>query len=243
MAFLFALMKTCSEQSAGFTLIELLVVLAIMAVLVVLFLPQRHRLGPRARMARCRSNLQPISQALQMFAVDRGGAPPRLSGIRPFFDSETAYRDAIASYVGIKSKPSPSDLVFACPSDKFFYDRMGNSPVYVPHPLHQQTGHAFASYSFNTNGFTSHAGGKPAWESVSEPSRTILIADAPASFPYSWHYPKLPLGKDNAAFTDAQNMVGFVDGHVGDIRVYFDGHTPASSQDPPAGYGYKWKAN
>ena len=45
-------------------------------------------------------------------------------------------------------------------------------------------------------------------------------------------------------FTDARNVVAFVDGHVSYIKIYFD---PSKQQeawqyDPPSKYDYRWSA-
>jgi hypothetical protein len=67
----------------------------------------------------------------------------------------------------------------------------------------------------------------------------VLVAEAPAFFPYSWHQPRRGEGP---MFNDAKDTVGFVDGHASYIKIYYE-EVPgylACFYDPPAGYEYKW---
>ena len=51
---------------------------------------------------------------------------------------------------------------------------------------------------------------------------------------------------ENAKFNDAKDIVGFVDGHVDYIGIYWSGSPPGSLAmfyDPPAGYGYQWSGD
>ena len=82
-----------------------------------------------------------------------------------------------------------------------------------------------------------------------------LVLEAPAQFPYSWHDPKrpLPVGNDLPVFKDAKNLVGFVDGHVSYIKIFWNTNlipypgglliSMASDYDPPAGYEYQWSGD
>jgi hypothetical protein len=38
-------------------------------------------------------------------------------------------------------------------------------------------------------------------------------------------------------------MLGFVDGHVEFVKMYYDGKTPAWDYNPPAGYRYQWSGD
>ncbi|MDB6131582.1 MAG: hypothetical protein JWM04_2689, partial [Verrucomicrobiales bacterium] len=72
------------------------------------------------------------------------------------------------------------------------------------------------------------------------------VAEASAYIPWSWHQPKLPFTHQNAIFSDAMNMVSFVDGHVSYIKIYWDGvNRPglALNYNPPAGYEYRWSGD
>jgi prepilin-type processing-associated H-X9-DG protein len=44
-------------------------------------------------------------------------------------------------------------------------------------------------------------------------------------------------------FNDAKNMVGFVDGHVSYLKIYYDGQKIAWAYNPPAGYDYQWSGD
>ena len=45
-------------------------------------------------------------------------------------------------------------------------------------------------------------------------------------------------------FDDAKNLVGFVDGHVGYIKIYWEiAYSPTLAFDPPPGYDYQWSAD
>jgi len=62
----------------GFTLIELLVVIAIIAILAAILFPVFAQAKRRGQMTSCGSNLRQISQAVLMYANDRGGCLPRV---------------------------------------------------------------------------------------------------------------------------------------------------------------------
>jgi hypothetical protein len=92
--------------------------------------------------------------------------------------------------------------------------------------------------------------------SVKHPSRTVLVTEATALFPFSWHQPKRPLyiiTRDNCPdhiFNNAMNMVSFVDGHVCIMKIYWNAvqppdhrFVPACAYDPPDGYDYQWSGN
>jgi prepilin-type processing-associated H-X9-DG protein len=81
--------------------------------------------------------------------------------------------------------------------------------------------------------------------SVIHPGRTLLVAEASALAPWSWHEPSPRL-----LFNDAKNMVSFVDGHVSYIKSYWNstpypggGLSFALAYDPPEGYDYQWSGN
>ena len=51
-------------------------------------------------------------------------------------------------------------------------------------------------------------------------------------------------GRANTPFYDnAESMVGFVDGHVDFVPIYFDGINPAYTRDPIGGYDYKYSGD
>jgi hypothetical protein len=83
--------------------------------------------------------------------------------------------------------------------------------------------------------------------SIKEPAKTVMVAEGAAFIPWSWHDAKRPFSPENAKFNDAQNIVGFVDGHVGYIKIYWSGNNPPGSlamfYDPPPAYSYKWSGD
>ena len=89
--------------------------------------------------------------------------------------------------------------------------------------------------------------------SIKDPARTILVAEVPAFFPYSWHHSSIPGGVTLPGgvvlYNGAKNMVSFVDGHVDYVRIYWNSistfgiYTLAMQYDPPAGYDYKWSGD
>jgi hypothetical protein len=83
---------------------------------------------------------------------------------------------------------------------------------------------------------------------VRHPAKTILVAEHGAFVPYSWHKPKQPISStNNWCFNNAMDMVGFVDGHVNYIKMYWMATpTPkyiSADYDPPAGYEYLWSGD
>jgi prepilin-type N-terminal cleavage/methylation domain-containing protein/prepilin-type processing-associated H-X9-DG protein len=128
---------------------------------------------------------------------------------------------------------------------------------FVHKPLHNQTNQVFTSYAYNagmvttrpttnsdgtitpaTTNFYGIAGMR--LESIAHPARTVLIAEAPAYAPYLWHQPKKPFSEGNSKFNDSKNVVGFADGHVSYIKMYYDGKNFAWASNPPAKYEYQW---
>ncbi len=90
--------------------------------------------------------------------------------------------------------------------------------------------------------------------SIREPARTVLLTEASAFYPYSWHDPSPTPGAQliengGALFNDAKNMVGFVDGHASFVKIYWNTnavggvHSMALLYDPPSGYDYKWSGD
>jgi prepilin-type processing-associated H-X9-DG protein len=79
---------------------------------------------------------------------------------------------------------------------------------------------------------------------VRHPGRTILLAEVPALFPYSWHDPSSHGAADpmyGVMYNDSKNVVSFVDGHVSCIKIYCNpGQGMACFYNPPAGYDYQW---
>jgi prepilin-type processing-associated H-X9-DG protein len=87
--------------------------------------------------------------------------------------------------------------------------------------------------------------------SIKHPARTVLLAEASALAPWSWHAPVWPdVPRESLTYNDAKNMVSFVDGHVSYLKIFWNtnrypngGFSFALAYDPPAGYGYQWSGD
>lgn len=256
----------------AFTLIELLVVIAIVAILAALLVPTITSAREKAKRTTCLNNLRQINLGLRMYCDDSNDISPTKSADAEFWSqSWSRYRRLINDYVGVKSAPSPQDKLFACPDDTFYVDIRPISGDPAPYglfvsqsSLHQQTNFDYSSYAFNggiSNAFSVYTnnigiGGRK-MSSIKDPAKTVMVTEVPAFFPYSWHQP----GNDSSfgavrfnggalLFTDAKNMVSFVDGHANFIKIFWN---PAPTQpgiwaialqyDPPPGYDYKWSGD
>jgi prepilin-type N-terminal cleavage/methylation domain-containing protein len=238
-------MKSRGSARNAFTLIELLVAMALVAVAAAVLLPGGSR---KPGYVRCMNNLRQIGVAFQMYATDwsHDTAGNTNSFHSPFFNW-TDYRLRLAPYLAVKGAPSPTNQLFTCPKDTFFYESNGRRGV--AKPFHEQAKFNFTSYAFNAGQVTTAspttnrglAGMN--WQSAAHPARTVLIAEVPAYAPYSWHYPKESAFRDYSKFNDARNVLGFVDGHVSVIQIYYDGKKPAWDYNPPATYDYQWSGD
>jgi prepilin-type N-terminal cleavage/methylation domain-containing protein/prepilin-type processing-associated H-X9-DG protein len=254
----------------AFTLIELLVVIAIIGILAALLLPTLSAIKNKTQRTVCSNNLRQINLGLRMYCDDSDDKSPSVKDATFWTKSWSNYRKLIGNYVDVKGDPSSGDKLFACPSDTFYVDLRptGNSPSYAPYlnhaSLHDQTNFDYSSYAFNggtSNVFaiytnTIGVGGRKL-SSIKDPTKTVLVSEASALFPYSWHQPgnsstfgAMTFNNGAVLFDDAKNMVSFVDGHVSFIKIYWN---PAPTQpgtwalamqyNPPAGYDYKWSGD
>jgi len=171
-----------------------------------------------------------ISRALLLYGGDHGGRLP--DGVLPQQgELWWWYKEKVKGYVGLSGPSSANDKLFACPLDRGYSD---------PRPFCKTARFDYGSYVFNGVQLLSTpqiAGW--AVSSVVEPQRTLLVMEWTAHAPLSWHRSRT--GRANAPFySDAQNVVGFVDGHVHFSKIYYDGYTPAYTRDPIPGYDYKY---
>jgi len=255
-------MRRIIKAANGFTLLELLVVIAVIAILAALSFRAVRSAKDKARRTTCLNNLRQINLGVRMYSDDSRDASPSSGSAVVSSNIVTlysAYKGLMKSYVGLKGASSPQDMLFACPADlcyPSFVDGITNSPFYyVRKGLHEQPILDFSSYAFNGgDNITRMVGafavtrpglGGVKLSSIRNPGRTVLIAEASALVPWSWHEPS-----SRTYFTDARNMVSFADGHVSYIKIYWDS-TPfpdgavkfALGFDPPAGYDYQWSPN
>src|SRR5581483_11390974 len=210
-------------KSRGFTLMELLVVTAVVGILAALLMPVLSRAKGSAKRTTCLNNLRQINLATRMYAEDHQDAIVLPSGFTGARTDYQLYKEYVKSYAGYKGGPSPSERLFACPGDTFYYTAGGGSGQYHHSGLCEQTFTDFTSYAFNggnrsgTN-FPGMAGKR--LTSVRTPAKTVLIIEASAMVPFSWHKPRKPSG--DYRFPDSMAMVSHVDGHVNYTRMYFD---------------------
>jgi prepilin-type N-terminal cleavage/methylation domain-containing protein len=255
-------MRETVKKPNAFTLVELLVVIAVIAILAALLFPAVRSAKGRAQRTACLNNLRQINLGVHMYSDDSGDASPSPGSGAVSTNVVTlysAYKGFMKSYVGLKGASSPQDKLFSCPADTFYpnFVTTNSAPQwqYVRQSLHDQPSFDFSSYAFNGGDNITRMVGAVAvtrpglggvkLSSIKHPSRTVLVAEASALVPWSWHEPS-----SSVYFADAKNMVSFVDGHVSYIKIYWDS-TPypgggvkfALGFDPPAGYDYQWSAN
>ncbi len=220
-------------RSFAFSLPDLLVVMAVIAVLAALVVPLWAKGVAKARQARCVANLKEITRAVLRYADDNQQtlpAPPPSQDRIPWF----WYKEQVKGYAGLTGESSRRDKLFACPNDRG-YENQG--------PFCWNQKFDFNSYVFNNvnlPGIPNIAGRTVA--SIKEPEKTLLVMEWTAHAPLSWH--KSRTGKQNYPFySDAENVVSFVDGNVQFIKIYYDGINAAYTRDPIPGYHYKYSGD
>jgi type II secretory pathway pseudopilin PulG len=220
------------QELGGFGLPDLLIIIAVLAIAAAVVLPMQVAKRASASQTLCMNNLRQVNRALLLYAEESQGMFP---AVAPLKDDPIwwFYKELVKSHAGLSGKSSAQDKVFACPDDRGYT---------VPHPFWKNPRFDYSSYVFNgvnLPGVPNLAGAKIA--SVKEPAKTLLTMEFTAHAPLSWHNSRT--GRKNAPFyNDAENMVGFVDGSVKFIKIYYDGINPAFSMDPIIGYDYRYSA-
>jgi prepilin-type N-terminal cleavage/methylation domain-containing protein len=243
------------KRGSGFTLVELLVVIAVIAIVAALLLPALSGAKARAQRTACLNHLRQINLGVHLYAVDNCETLPNLGTTTYIF-----FKEAMQNYLGLNPPASPADPMFTCPADTYYYaDDL--FVIYVPHGRHEQAAFDYSSYVFNGlnlltnyanaayNGVLPGLGGKKL-SAVKNSTRSVLVAEAQAIYPYSWHQPKLA-APGLPMFNDARNLVGCVDGHVSYLKIYWNSelrypngnYSCAGYYDPPDGYEYQWSEN
>jgi hypothetical protein len=197
-----------------------------------------------------------------MYSDDSNDAAPS-SGVTNTIALFSAYKKLMKSYVGIKGASSSQDRLFTCPADVFFpnYVLTNAAPSWewVRESLHSTPIFDYSSYAFNGGDNKSRTSEAGSWtppgltglrlSSIRHAGRTVLVADAAALVPWSWHEAVFAPG-GALPYKDAKNVVSFVDGHVSYIKIYWNsarlpdgGLSFAFAYDPPPSYDYQWSGN
>ncbi len=216
------------NASRAFTLIELLVVIAIIGILASLLLPALSRARETSRRTTCVSNLRQANLAIHLYADDYADVLPVLPDPNPYPNGVGAYyKQLVKGYLGLSGLASPAEKVFVCPSDRI---------------VSTQAVHAFTSYVFN--GYEVGLRDTPRitgqkLSAIKSPTKAVLAGEYPAFFGGSWH----PLVKET--YFNAKTVLSFVDGHVGFIKIYWDGVVGSQPRnyEAPAGYDYQWSGD
>lgn len=185
-----------------------------------------------------------------MYADDSRDSAPPPAKYSAQTNLWTAYKELMKEYVGLRGAASTRDALFACPADNWSYTDFYAKRASIG--LHEEQLSDYSSYAFNTGNYLTNFPGIAGMRlaSIKQPAKTLLVVEAPALWPYSWHYPHIQSGSINAAhFNNARDVVSFVDGHVDYIKMYLDtkhvriGHEEAWHYNPPDGYGYQWSGD
>lgn len=222
-----------SGCKAAFTQTDLVVLLAAIVVLAVLIFIPVTIVREKTGLATCTGNLQQIGRAILRYTEDNQKRLPLAQSAQES-DIWWWYKEQVKGHLGLTGPSSPNDKVFACPADRGYSD---------PMPFHLNSRFDYSSYVFN--GVT--LPGAPnisGWQlsSITFPQQTLLAMEWCAHAPLSWHRSRT--GRKNQPFyNDAMSVVGFVDGHVGFSRIYFDGYNAAYMRDPIPGYDYRFSGH
>lgn len=242
----------------GFSLTELLVVIAAIALLASLLMPVLAGAKNAGNRTACMANLRQLDAGMRMYVDDSGDLAPNTPGTHTNWSlSFNGYKNFMKSYVGVNDTVSPLDKLFACPSDTFYFAISNGFTVLVPLSAHENPYTEYSSYAFNGGNANTNLAqygldcstlgiAGLSISAIKNPARTALIFEAPAANPYSWHEPKLPLDPSNSQFSDARDVLGFVDGHVSYIKMHWSGSRTnglvltAADENPPDEYDYQW---
>lgn len=226
----------------AFTLVELLVAIALIGVLAALLLPALGRARGAARRVACVNNLHQINLAMISYADDHANS---LRAATNDFHIYFTYQQALRPYLS-QNGSSTNNALFACPADNVDCSMPAVTDFFYPDTVAgrgfchlKQTD--YSSYILNgeaASAASSRVTGK-AFASVRQPSRLLLVSELSGAIGLSIHD-----RKQSQQFNNAKNVMGFVDGHVSFIPIYWNGKTGAGDMpvayNPPAGYDYVW---
>ncbi len=213
----------------AFTLVELLVTIAVVAVLAGLAASAVPSILERVRRVQCQARLANLGRAVLHYAQDHGttlpggGKPP--TGNPATSVSYTYTRD-ILPYLGLTEEQARQQhTVFCCPSRTGATNGNFQSPHYV-----------FSGANNIAPALCGLSGVRlPA---IKKPARTVLMAEAGVSVPFSNH----PF-TGTKAVPDAKCWLFFVDGHSEFLHIHSFGGANTVAKDPPESYGYQWSPN
>lgn len=223
--------RSSSRPRHGFTLTELLVVIAIIAVLAVIAFSSYKSMLESARTVRCTGNLREIFTGIQGYVQENNGIyPPSTSGLNgvngywfaaigPHLSEGRRFDQSKVN----SEEPVVQEIPFACPScEKHGW---GGAGIDVAINGFQ------VGATVNTNNVTTALRSTK----VSEPSTTLLVADAAGaggggSWQIGWR-----IGGGTGNFSTAAQTIATR--HKGRANVlYFDGHvgqvTAGQLKDP-----------
>jgi prepilin-type processing-associated H-X9-DG protein len=216
----------------AFAFPDFLLVLASLLLVFSVVLPQWMKSRARTRQAQCEANLRRVTGAILNYGQSEGRLPqeePGMKGALWWF-----YKEMVKGDLGLKGPSSPADKVFACPDDRGYEDKR---------PFRSSAKFDYGSYVYNgvtLPGLPHVAGRVPA--TIKEPSITLLVMEWTAHAPLSWHR-SLTGRRNHPFYNNAESVVGFVDGHVEMIPIYYDGMNAAYTRNPIPGYKYKYSAD
>jgi type II secretory pathway pseudopilin PulG len=221
-----------TSDQGGFTFPDFLVVVGVLAVLTAVVIPTLGRMRSNARRTQCIANLHEVNRAVLSYAREHSDRLPLVTNAMKM--TWWNYKELVKGHLGLVGPSSPRERVFACPNDRG-YDEAG--------PFCKSSKFDYQSYTFNgvnVPGMPNIAGREVS--SIKYPARTLLMMEWTAHAPLSWHDSKT--GDANHPFyNNALNVVGFVDGHVKYIPIYYDGINAAHTRDPVAGYEYQYSGD
>lgn len=216
---------TCS----AFTLIEVLVTIALIALLAGLAASGLPAVLESGRRVQCQTRLANLGRTVLLYAQDHGMALPGVGKPptgNPYTSVSYTYTRDILPYLGLTEEQARQQrTLFCCPSRTDATNGNFQSPHYVFSGANN-----IAPVLRGLSGVRLPA--------IKRPARTVLMAEAGASVPFSNH----PF-TDTTAKPEAKCWLFFVDGHSEFLPIHCFGGANTLAKDPPESYGYQWSPN